>query len=98
MYYPADDQDKEKVLRSLRRIPGVGKSIAGDLWALGIRDPGELMGRSPQELYDELCRQQGARLDRCVLYVMRCAVYYASSSQPDPELLKWWNWKDRPGK
>jgi hypothetical protein len=30
-----------------------------------------------------------------VLYVFRCAVYYASHEVHDPELLKWWNWKDR---
>lgn len=31
---------------------------------------------------------------------MFCAVwvYYASEEQPDPELLKWWNWKDKPGR
>ncbi|MEN6390641.1 MAG: helix-hairpin-helix domain-containing protein [Syntrophomonas sp.] len=90
------DSDKETVLRGLRSIPGIGKSIAGDLWDLGIRDPGQLAGRSPQELYDELCCQRGVRLDRCLLYVFRCAVYYASTELPEPELLKWWNWKDRP--
>jgi hypothetical protein len=30
-----------------------------------------------------------------VLYVFRCAVYFANNSTHDPELLKWWNWKDR---
>ena len=33
--------------------------------------------------------------DRCVLYAFRCAVYYASHTTHDPNLLKWWNWKDR---
>ncbi len=33
-------------------------------------------------------------LDRCVLYVFRCANYYAAHKRHDPELLKWWNWKD----
>jgi hypothetical protein len=28
-----------------------------------------------------------------VLYVFRCAVYYAGHREHDPELLKWWNWK-----
>ncbi|NIV18422.1 MAG: pathogenicity locus, partial [Woeseiaceae bacterium] len=28
------------------------------------------------------------------LYVFRCAVYYASEEDHDPELLKWWNWTD----
>jgi hypothetical protein len=36
----------------------------------------------------------GAHVDRCALYVFRCAVYFASEAKPDPELLKWWNWKD----
>ncbi|MBC8473125.1 MAG: pathogenicity locus, partial [Planctomycetes bacterium] len=31
----------------------------------------------------------------CMLYVLRCAVYYASNTEHDPDLLKWWNWKDR---
>ncbi len=26
--------------------------------------------------------------------MFRCAVYFASSEKHDPELLKWWNWKD----
>jgi hypothetical protein len=29
-----------------------------------------------------------------MLYVFRCAVYYASTRDPDPRLLQWWNWKD----
>lgn len=75
-------------------IPGVGVSIAQDLWNLGIRSVEELRGRDPQELYDRLCVLQGMHVDRCMLYVMRCAVYYASEEHPDPELLKWWAWKD----
>jgi hypothetical protein len=29
-----------------------------------------------------------------LLYVLRCAVYYASHEERKPELFKWWNWKD----
>ncbi|MEQ8173629.1 MAG: helix-hairpin-helix domain-containing protein [Syntrophomonadaceae bacterium] len=62
------DRNKETVLRGLRSIPGVGKSIAGDLWDLGIRDPRQLAGRSPQKLYDELCRQRGVQMiDACCM-------------------------------
>jgi len=78
----------------LLRIPGVGPSIAADLQRLGIRDVAELRGRNPEALYSELCRQTGQHVDRCVLYVFRCAVYFASESNHDPEMLKWWNWKD----
>jgi len=83
------------VLKSLQTIPGVGKSISRDLLDLGIRNVSDLKGRSPEALYDELCALQGTQVDRCMLYVFRCAVYFASEETRDPELLKWWNWKDR---
>jgi len=79
----------------LELIPGVGKSIARDLRHLGITSAGRLKGRNPERLYQRLCRYKASPADRCMLYVLRCAVYYASSSDPEPELLKWWNWKDR---
>ena len=78
----------------LRRIPGVGVSIAADLRGLGIRAVEDLRGADPQALYDRLCARTGVRVDRCMLYVLRCAVYYASEFPHDPELLKWWSWKD----
>jgi hypothetical protein len=82
------------VIAELSRIPGVGPSIASDLYLLGVREVAELRGRDPESLYAELCREAGRRVDRCVLYAFRCAVYFASEAEPDPEMLKWWNWKD----
>ncbi len=78
----------------LLRIPGVGPSIASDLHGLGVREVADLRGRSPERLYSKLCERVGRPVDRCVLYVFRCAVYFATESVHDPELLKWWNWKD----
>jgi hypothetical protein len=82
-------------LKEFRTIPGVGRSIAQDLWNLGLRKVADLKRQDPQRLYDRLCKLQGTHVDRCMLYVMRCAVYFASTAKPRPELLKWWNWKDR---
>jgi hypothetical protein len=79
----------------LRSIPGVGPSIAADLSDLGINAVQELMGRDPEALYEALCALRGARIDTCVRYVFRCAVYYASHEVHEPALLQWWNWKDR---
>jgi hypothetical protein len=81
-------------LTDLQRIPGIGPSLAQDLIDLGVKSVAALRDRDPQELYDRLCHQTGEHQDRCVLYTFRCAVYFASESRPDPELLKWWNWKD----
>lgn len=88
---------KRSVLKELQVIPGVGPKIAEDLWTLGLRAPGDLKDKDPEELYSRLCARKGARVDRCVLYVFRCAVYYASHEHPEPELLKWWSWKDVTG-
>jgi len=86
---------KEQSLKELRQIPGVGKSIANDLWNIGIKDVASLKGKDPQVLYDMLCHHTGVVQDRCLLYVFRCAVYYAETpaARQDPEKLKWWNWK-----
>jgi hypothetical protein len=86
---------QESVLHDLKRIPGVGSSIAQDLWDLGYRSVQELKDQDPEEIYQRLCEYQGADVDRCVLYVFRGAVYFASNEDHDPQLLKWWNWKDR---
>jgi hypothetical protein len=87
------DTERES-LRDLRRIPGVGPSIARDLYELGLRRVADLKGQDPLDLYERRCEIEGVRLDRCLLYVFRCAVYFASRSKHDPEKLKWWNWKN----
>lgn len=88
------DKMKKAALEELKTIPGVGNKISEELWRLGLRSVEDLDGRDPQELYEKLSIRQGMPVDRCVLYVLRCAVYYASNDTHDPELLKWWNWKD----
>lgn len=87
--------NKAATLKEFQTIPGVGRSIAGDFWNLGLRKVGDLKRQNPQKLYDRLCELQAAKVDRCMLYVMRCAVYFASTAKPKAERLKWWNWKDR---
>lgn len=79
----------------LLKIPGVGKSIASDLIDLGIKRIEDLNGKNPEKLYEDFCILRGQKIDRCMLYVFRCAVYFASNKEHDSEKLKWWNWKDR---
>jgi len=85
---------KGAILKELQEIPAVGKSIANDLYELGIRSVKDLKGKDPERLYLKRCTQQGTQIDRCLLYTFRCAVYFASQKRHDPRLLKWWNWKD----
>jgi len=85
---------KNPNLKNLQTIPGVGKSIARDLWDIGIREVADLKGKDPQKLYEQSNAVAGTVQDRCLLYVFRCAVYFAEHKHHDAEKLKWWNWKD----
>lgn len=78
----------------LQTIPGIGPSMAQDLVDLGYGAVRDLEGAEPEEMFDRLRAARGGYMDRCVLYVFRCAVYYANNTNHEPELLKWWNWKD----
>ena len=86
--------EREKV-KDLQRIPGIGANMEQHLNNIGIQCVADLKGRDPEELYHLDCLKKGFQDDKCVLYVFRCAVYYAEHEQPDPKKLKWWYWKDR---
>ncbi len=75
-------------------LSGVGPSIAVDLRDLGYAGVEDLVGEDPQRMFDDLCGLRGERIDRCVLYVFRCAVYQAETDRPEEDLKLWWNWKD----
>jgi hypothetical protein len=83
-------------IKELTVIPGVGKSIANDLLNIGIQKVTDLKGRDPEVLYGLSNKLAGCVQDRCLLYVFRCAVYFAETPEfaQDKEKLKWWNWKD----
>jgi hypothetical protein len=85
-----------KAIEELVTIPGIGKSIANDLLNIGITCVNDLKGKNPECLYEESNRFVGCIQDRCLLYVFRCAIYYANTLEGklDPDKLKWWGWKD----
>lgn len=86
---------KKKGIKALMKIPGVGISIANDLWNIGIHSVSSLKGKDPEALYRKSNEFAGAVQDRCLLYVFRCAVYFAETPEDErqAEKLKWWNWK-----
>lgn len=87
----------KQAIKELTIIPGVGKSIATDLYNIGIRHVDDLKGKNPETLYDQSNRFAGCIQDRCLLYVFRCAIYFAETpaDRQEAEKLKWWNWKDK---
>lgn len=78
----------------LTAIPGVGKSIAQDLRDMGIVEVADLKGRDPGKMYEDFCALRGQHIDRCMLYVMRCAVDYAERGGANPQRPNWWDWSD----
>jgi len=96
MSRPMNVLDRPAAIKDLMIIPGVGKSIANDLLRIGIQKVDDLKGKNPEALYDKSNAVAGVVQDRCLLYVFRCAVYFAETKpgRRNSEKLKWWNWKD----
>jgi hypothetical protein len=63
---------------------------------VGVQEIDDLKGQNPELLYHLSNINAGVKQDRCLLYVYRCAVYFAETdeSEREPLKLKWWNWKD----
>ena len=87
--------EKDAIIKELKQIPGVGVSIANDLYDIGIKSIAQLKGKDPEKLFNQSNEYAGVIQDRCLLYVFRGAVYYAETPKElqEPEKLKWWNWK-----
>ncbi|MGE4619779.1 MAG: helix-hairpin-helix domain-containing protein [Planctomycetota bacterium] len=96
MYPTASKKEARQAFEIFGHIPGVGKSLSVDLWELGFRSMEQLATGQPAEMFEKTRQLAGGTMDRCVLYVYRCAVAYANNPDLDPELKKWWNWKDQP--
>ncbi|EAC9069826.1 Mitomycin resistance protein mcrB [Listeria monocytogenes] len=81
----------------LIKLPGIGKKMVLMLNEIGIDEVADLRGKNPLELYEDTCDKRGERMDPCVLYTYRCAVYVAETdeAEQDVDLRKWWNWKDK---
>ena len=72
----------------LEDIPNIGPAIAADLRRLGITLPGELLGREPYGMYDDLCRITGQRHDPCLLDTFIAAVRFMAGEPKMP----WWKY------
>ena len=86
---------KKTTAKDFEIIPGIGKKLSQELIDLGYRKVSELSEEDPEIMYQNLMALRDHHIDRCVLYVFRCAVYFASHSTHEAKLLKWWSWKDK---
>ena len=75
-----------KGVRRIARLEDIPNAVAADLRQLGITSPGELPGRDPYAMYDDLCRITGHRHDPCLLDTFIAAVRYMEGAPKKP----WW--------
>jgi predicted GIY-YIG superfamily endonuclease len=75
-------------LAHLEDIPNIGPAVAADLRQLGITTPGDLPGRDPYAMYEDLCRITGQRHDPCLLDTFIAAVRYMEGEPKKP----WWKY------
>ena len=66
--------EKQKSIMSLQSLRNIGSVTADDLYSIGIETPEQFRQSEPEELYEELKRRKGGRLDKCVLYQFRGAL------------------------
>lgn len=85
---PLRRSNSRKEIARLEDIPKVGPAIAGDLRQLGITTPGELSGRDPYAMFDDLCHITGQRHDPCLLDTFIAAVRYMDGGPKKP----WWEY------
>ena len=67
-------------------IPNIGRQMAADFKALGLRGPEDLTGKDAFALYQKRCRQTGTRQDPCVLDTYLAAVDFMNGAPVRP----WW--------
>lgn len=86
-------KDKENL--PVTALPGIGPRIGRYMNALGYARIGDLRGADPADMYARHNVLRGFVDDPCLLYVFRMAVHFAEHEVRDPELLRWWTWRDR---
>lgn len=77
-----------RTITRLEDLPNVGKSIAGDLRAIGITRATQLVGKDPYKLYARMNRVLGARQDPCLCDVLISVVRYMEGAPERP----WWHY------
>ena len=70
----------------LTDLPNIGEAGAKDLRQLGIREPSQLVGRCPFEMYEMLCEKTASRHDPCVIDVFMSVTRFMAGEEPRP----WW--------
>lgn len=78
--------DYEALNSALMRIPRMDVATARSLIDIGIREIFDLQGRAPEVLFEEARAKNPAIPDHWIR-IIRMAVYYAETENPEPRML-----------
>jgi hypothetical protein len=78
--------ERADAARRLEDIPNIGPSIADDLRALDIFEPGQLIGQDPYALYRRIGELSGEAHDPCLCDAFIAAVRFMEGGPVRP----WW--------
>ncbi|GAB6060206.1 helix-hairpin-helix domain-containing protein [Desulfonatronum parangueonense] len=79
---------KHEDVKKLEDIPNVGRIIAEKFRCIGIDQPGDLLGRDPYVLFEQLQDLTEKKHDPCLLDVFISAVRYMEGAPGMP----WWSY------
>jgi hypothetical protein len=74
-------EDKESVIKELRKIPGVSEKAAEGMYVLGIRKAEDLEGKDPVAMYGELTVRKDFYAEPCMLNSFKVAVRAIQASK-----------------
>ena len=68
------ERTRNEVISELRTLPGVGENAAEALFRLGIRSNDDLVGKDPEQMYEELRSMKESYAESCMLNSLKIAV------------------------
>ncbi len=77
-----------KDVKVFKDIPNIGPAMVRDFHALGIKEPKDLIGKDPFQLYKKMCKVSGTRQDPCVLDTYMAAMDFMNGAPARP----WWQY------
>jgi len=81
--------------RQLSDLVSIGPAMLRDFERLGTRSVAALARRTPESLYEALCRSTGRVQDLCVLDTFAAAVAQARNPRLPAPQRQWWYWSRR---
>ena len=67
--------EKSESVKRLQTLRNIGPATAEKLYSIGIKTPEQMRKSDPEELYERLNMISECKVDRCVLYQFRGAVF-----------------------